>query len=137
VTTNGLLAATSLSSFFISTHESSVQRVSNHKEIPVSGKLSTHDLMFYEHVYSPGGRKTDSRDYIQRSTRSSAVAERPRMLRVCIALIQNVKRSLLLLVVSASDNIPLRTIKFFSVVFSSAYWSMLQAVINKHSMVRR
>ena len=48
------------------------------------------------------------------------------MLRVCIASIQNVERSLLLLVVSASD-IPLRTIKFFSVLFSSAYSSMLQA----------
>jgi len=36
------------------------------------------------------------------------------MLRVCIASIQNVERSLLLLVVSASD-IPLRTIKLFSV----------------------
>jgi len=58
------------------------------------------------------------------------------MLRVYIALIQNVERSLLLLVVSASD-IPLRTIEFFSVLFSSAYWSMLQAVTNKHSMVRR
>ena len=46
------------------------------------------------------------------------------MLRVCIASIQNVERSLLLLVVSASD-IPLRTIKFFSVLFSSAYSSML------------
>ena len=57
------------------------------------------------------------------------------MLRVCIASIQNVERSLLLLVVSASD-IPLRTIKFFSVLFSSAYWSMLQAVTNKHSLVR-
>ena len=58
------------------------------------------------------------------------------MLRVCIASMQNVERSLLLLVVSASD-IPLRTIKFFSVLFSSAYWSMLQAVTNKHSLVRR
>jgi len=38
------------------------------------------------------------------------------MLRVCIASIQNVERSLLLLVVSASD-IPLRTIKLF--LFSS------------------
>jgi len=57
------------------------------------------------------------------------------MLRVCIGSIQNVERSLLLLVVSASD-IPLRTIKFFSVFFSSAYWCMLQAVTNKHSMVR-
>ena len=37
------------------------------------------------------------------------------MLRVCI--VQNVERSLLLLVVSASD-IPLRTIKFFSVLFA-------------------
>ena len=58
------------------------------------------------------------------------------MLRVCIASIQNVERSLLLLVVSASD-IPRRTIKFFSVLFSSAYSSMLQAVTNKHSLVRR
>ena len=55
-------------------------------------------------------------------------------MRVCIASIQDVERSLLLLVVEASD-IPLRTIKFFYVVFSSAYWSMLQAVTNKHSMV--
>jgi len=38
------------------------------------------------------------------------------MLRVCIASIQNVERCLLLLVVSASD-IPLRTFKFFSVLF--------------------
>jgi len=37
------------------------------------------------------------------------------MLRVCIVSLQNVKRSLLSLVVSASD-IPLRTIKFFSVL---------------------
>ena len=44
------------------------------------------------------------------------------ILRICIALIQNVERSLLLLVVSASD-IPLRTIKFFSVLFSSTYSS--------------
>jgi len=60
------------------------------------------------------------------------------MLSVCIASKQNVERSLLLLVVSASD-IPLRTIKFFSVIFSSAYSSMmmLQAVTNKHSLVRR
>jgi len=58
------------------------------------------------------------------------------MLRVCIALIQNAERSLLLLVVSASD-IPLRTMNFFSILFSSAYSSMLQAVTNKHSLVRR
>ena len=60
------------------------------------------------------------------------------MLRVCIGLasIQNVERSLLLLAVSASD-IPLRTIKLFSVLFSSAYSSMLQAVANKHSLVSR
>ena len=51
------------------------------------------------------------------------------MLRVSIASIQNVERSPLLLVVLASD-IPLRTIKFFSVLFSSAYSSMLQAVTN-------
>ena len=53
------------------------------------------------------------------------------MLRVCMASIQNVEHSLLLLVVSASD-IPLRTIKFFSVLFSLAYSSMLQAVTNIH-----
>ena len=58
------------------------------------------------------------------------------MLRVWIASIQNVERSLLLLVVSASD-IPLRTIKFFSVLFSSAYWPMLQAVTNKHDGASR
>ena len=58
------------------------------------------------------------------------------MLRVCLASIQNVERSLLLLVVSASD-IPLRTIKLFSVLFCSAYSSMLQAVTNNHSPVRR
>jgi len=58
------------------------------------------------------------------------------MLRVCIASIENIECSLLLLVVSASD-IPIRTIKFYSVVFSSAYSSMLQAVTNKHSLVRR
>ena len=67
------------------------------------------------------------------------------MLRVChfftvvtlkLASIQNVERSLLLIVISASD-IPLRTIKFFSVLFSLTYSFMLQAVTNKHSMVRR
>ena len=56
------------------------------------------------------------------------------MLRVCIALIQNVKRSLLLLVVSALD-IPL--VQLNSFLFSSAYSSMLQAVTNKHSLMRR
>ena len=58
------------------------------------------------------------------------------MLRVCIASIQNVERSFLLLVVSASD-IPLRTMKFCSVLFSSPYSSVLQAITNKHSLVRR
>ena len=71
-------------------------------------------------------------------TRSSAVAKRPRDASCLYSF--NTKRrahcSLLLLVVSASD-IPLRTIKFFSVLFSSAYSSMLQAVTNKHSLVSR
>ena len=58
------------------------------------------------------------------------------MLRVCIASIQNVERSLILLVVSASD-ILLRTIKFFSVLFSLAYSATLQAVTDKHSLVSR
>ena len=66
------------------------------------------------------------------SEQEALLSQRGRaMLRVCIASIQNVERSLLLLVV------PLRTIKFFSVLFSSAYSSMLQAVTNKHSLVRR
>ena len=65
--------------------------------------------------------------------REALLSQRGRaMLRVCIASIQNVERSL----VSASD-IPLRTIKFFSVIFSSPYSSMLQAVTNKHSQVSR
>ena len=71
------------------------------------------------------------------SEQEALLSQRGRaMLRVCLASIQNVERSLLLLVVSASD-IPLRRNKFFHVLFSSAYWSMLQAVTNKHSMVRR
>ena len=51
-------------------------------------------------------------------TRSSAVAKRPRdaSCLYSFSLIQNVERSLLLLVVSSID-IPLRTIKFFSVLF--------------------
>ena len=56
------------------------------------------------------------------------------MLRVCIASIQNVERSLLLLVVSASD-IPLRTIKFFSVLFGVLVHAA--GVTNKHLLVRR
>jgi len=48
------------------------------------------------------------------------------MLCVSIALIQKVERSLLLLVVPASD-IPMRTIKFFSVLFFSAYSSFVHA----------
>ena len=55
------------------------------------------------------------------------------MLRVCIASIQNVERSLLLLVVSASD-IPLRTIKLVSVLFGVLVHA---AGRHKHSMVRR
>ena len=59
---------------------------------------------------------------------SSAVAKRPRDASCLYSFIQKVERSLLLLLVSASDRpIPLRTIKFFSVLFSSAYSSMLQA----------
>jgi len=77
---------------------------------------------------------TVPRNYL---TQEALLSQRGRaMLSVCIASIQNVERSLLLLVVSASD-IPLRTIKFCSVLFSSAYSSMLQAVTNKHSLVRR
>ena len=56
-------------------------------------------------------------DQCQLTKQEALLLQRGRMmLRVCIASIQNVERSLLLLVVSASD-IPLRTIKFFSVLF--------------------
>ena len=55
------------------------------------------------------------------------------MLRVCIASIQNVERSLLFLVVSASD-IPPRTIKFFSVLFGVFVHA---AGRHKHSLVSR
>ena len=65
------------------------------------------------------------------STRSSAIAKRPCDASCLYSFNTKVERSLLLLVVSASD-ILLRTIKFFSVLFSSAYSSMLQAVTNKH-----
>jgi len=72
-----------------------------------------------------------------RAIQEALLSQRSRaMLLVCIASIQNVERSLLLVVVSASD-IPLRTIKFFSVLFSLAYSSTLQVVTNKHSLVRR
>ena len=70
-------------------------------------------------------------------TRSSVVAKKPRDAScLYIASMQNVERNLLLLVVSASDTV-LRTIKFFSVIFSSACSSMLQAVTNKHLLVLR
>jgi len=39
------------------------------------------------------------------------------MLRVCIASIQNVERSLLFIISVSASDIPLRTIKFFSVLF--------------------
>jgi len=56
---------------------------------------------------------------IARQKQEALLLQRGRMmLRVCTASIQNVERSLLLLVVSAS-HILLRTIKFFSVLFSS------------------
>ena len=78
-----------------------------------------------------------SSDFYDVIKQEALLSQRGRaMLRICIASIQNFERSFLLLVVSASD-IPLRTINFFSVLFSSAYSSMLQAVTNKHSLVRR
>ena len=57
------------------------------------------------------------------------------MLRVCIASIQNVERSLLLLVVSASA-IPLRTIK---ILFRSLLFGVFvhAAGRHKHSLMRR
>ena len=77
----------------------------------VRGRKNGTDLLYHHAKY---GRDRGSRASCRR-TRSSAVAKKPRMLPVCIASIQNVERSLLLLVVSASDI--LRTIKFFSVLF--------------------
>jgi len=63
---------------------------------------------------------------VLQSKQEALLSQRGRaIIRVCIASIQNVECSLLLLVVSASD-IPLRTVKFFSVLFSSTYSSMLQ-----------
>jgi len=74
-------------------------------------------------------------NFISQINQEALLSQRGRaMLRVCIASIQNVECSLLLLVGSGSD-IPLRTIKFFSILFSLAYSSMLQAVTNKHSLV--
>ena len=64
--------------------------------------------------------------------RSPAVAERPRDAS-CLSVtltVQYVERNLLLLGSSASD-LPLRINKFCSVLFSSSWSSMLQAVINK------
>ena len=52
------------------------------------------------------------------------------MLRVCITSIQNVERSLLLLVVGFRYSTA-----YNYVLFSSAYSSMLQAVTNKHSLL--
>jgi len=78
----------------------------------VRGRKNGTDLLYHHAKY---GRDRGSRASCRR-TRSSAVAKKPRMLPVCIASIQNVERSLLLLVVSTSD-IPLRTINFFSVLF--------------------
>jgi len=68
-------------------------------------------------------------DQCQLTKQEALLLQRGRMmLRVCIASIQNVERSLLLLVVSASD-IPLRTIKFFSVLFG-VFVHAVQAVTN-------
>ena len=55
------------------------------------------------------------------------------MLHVCqqlVSIVQYIEWSLLLLVTSASD-LPLRTIKFCSVLFSSSWSSMLQAMISR------
>ena len=70
------------------------------------------------------------------STRSSAVAKRPRDASYLYSFNTKRRAQSFIIVVSASG-IPLRTIKFFSVLFSSAYSSTLQAVTNKHSLVSR
>ena len=57
------------------------------------------------------------------------------MLRVCIASIQ--RRAQSFIISCFGFRYTMRTIKFFSVLFSSAYWSMLHAVTNKHSKARR
>jgi len=91
-------------------------------------ELSLHPE-FITQVLTANYKKYASK-YTHNRSQEALLSQRGRaMLRVCIASIQNVERSLLLLVVSASD-IPLSTIKFFSVLISSAYWSMLQAVTN-------
>ena len=60
------------------------------------------------------------------------------MRRVCqqlASIVQYVERSLLLLAASASG-LPLRTIKFCSLLFSSS-WSSMLVVINKDSLMRK
>ena len=98
-----------------------MRRMLQHNGTPAVTILSTSDI------------PTDER-YLEQEALLSQRGHA--MLRVCIASVQNVERSLLLLVVSASD-IPLQCTKFFSVLFSTAYSSMLQAVTNKHSLVCR
>ena len=67
---------------------------------------------------------------------SSAIAERPRDAS-CLSVISSnsslryLERRLLLLVTSASD-VPLRTIKFFCILFSSAYSLMRDSLCCKH-----
>ena len=71
------------------------------------------------------------------TTSSPALAERPRnasCLSVVSSVVQYVERNLLLLVTSASD-LPLRTNKFCSVLFSSL-WSSMLVVINKDPLMR-
>ena len=79
-----------------------------------------------------------TRRHNQSITTSPAVAERPRdasCMSVASTVQKFVESNLLLLVTRASD-LPLRTNKFCCVLFSSLWSSMLQAVINKDSLMR-
>ena len=69
-------------------------------------------------------------------TSSPSIAERLFHFRSVASVVHYVKRSLLLLVTSVSDS-PLRISKLSSVLFSSFWLSMLQAVTNKYSRMRR
>jgi len=75
-------------------------------------------------------------------TRSYAVAKRPRDAFVSVYSFNTKRRAQSFIIICfgfryTTYTTDIRTIKFFYVIFSSAYWSMLQAVTNKHLLVRR
>jgi len=69
-------------------------------------------------------------------TRSSAVAKRPRDA-LCLYSFNTKYRAQSFIISCFGFRYPLRTIKFFSVLFSSAYLSMLQAAAWTNTLKRR